>query len=77
MILGKDINPKKQIYYIAALVIEELKTVDTPEFDFMDVFYSLKSKEKDLTINFYALSLDWLFLLGAIKKDKEKILKCF
>lgn len=77
MILGKNTNPKKQIYYISALVIDELRSINKPEFDFLDVFNSLKKKEKDITLNLYALSLDWLFLLGAIKKDKDRILKCF
>jgi len=77
MILGKDINPKKQIYYISALVLNELKSFDSPEFDFFSIFNSLKTKEKDLTINLYSLSLDWLYLLGAIKKDKNRLIKCF
>ena len=38
MILGKDIKPKKQIYYISALILNELKTFDNPEFDFFGVF---------------------------------------
>ncbi len=77
MILGKDINPKKQIYYISALVLNELKSFDSSEFDFFDVFNSLKTKEKDLTVNLYSLSLDWLYLLGAIKKHKNRLIKCF
>ena len=77
MILGKDINPKKQIYYISALVLNELKSIDNSEFDFFDIFNSLKMKEKNLSVNLYSLSLDWLFLLGAIKKDKNRLIKCF
>lgn len=77
MILGKDINPKKQIYYISALVLNELKGFDSTEFDFFEIFNSIKTKEKDMTINLYSLSLDWLYLLGAIKKDKNRLIKCF
>lgn len=77
MILGKDINPKKQIYYISALVLNELKGFDSTEFDFFEIFNSIKTKEKDITINLYSLSLDWLYLLGAIKKDKNRLIKCF
>ena len=77
MILGKDINPKKQIYYISALVLNELKNTDNTEFDFFDVFNSLKLIENDITVNLYSLSLDLLYLLGAIKKDKNRLIKCF
>ena len=77
MILGKDINPKKQIYYISALVLNELKNTDNTEFDFFDIFNSLKLIENDITVNLYSLSLDWLYLLGAVKKDKNRLIKCF
>jgi len=77
MILGKDTNPKKQIYYISALVINELNETNNPEFDFFDIFNSLKLKDNDITINLYSLALDWLYLLGAIKNDKNRIIKCF
>lgn len=77
MILGKDINPKKQIYYISALILSELKNSKSTEFDFFEIFSSLKLKENDITINLYSLSLDWLYLLGAIKKDKNRLIKCF
>ena len=77
MILGKDTNPKKQIYYISALVLNELKETNNPEFDFFDIFKSLKLKDRDITINLYSLALDWLYLLGAIKNDKNRLIKCF
>lgn len=77
MILGKDINPKKQIYYISALVLEELKNDNSSEFDFFEVFNSVKRKENDITVNLYSLSLDWLYLLGAIKKEDNRLIKCF
>lgn len=77
MILGKDTNPKKQIYYISALVLNELKDADNAEFDFFDILKSLKLKDNDITINLYSLSLDWLYLLGAIKKEKNRLIKCF
>ena len=77
MILGKDTNPKKQIYYISALVLNELKNTDNTEFDFFDIFNSLKLIENDITVNLYSLSLDWLYLLGAVKKDKNRLIKCF
>ena len=76
MIIGKDINPQKHIYYLSALIIEELKDVKTSNFDFLYIYNRIKSKE-DISINLYSLSLDWLFLLGAIKQNKNKLVKCF
>ncbi len=76
MIIGKDINPKKQIYYLSALILNEINTIERNYFDFFDIYHRIKSKE-GISINLYSLSLDWLFLLGAIKKDKNRLMKCF
>ena len=76
MILGKDINPKKQIYYVSAQILNELTHMDNNEFDYFIVYRSLKSKV-DISFSLYLLALDWLFLLGAIKKDKNRLTKCF
>jgi len=76
MIIGRDINPKKQIYYLSALILNEIKTTEEDDFDFFDIYHRIRSKE-GISINLYSLSLDWLFLLGAIKKDKNRLIKCF
>ncbi len=76
MILGKDINPKKQIYYLSALIIEELKKTEVDTFDFFETYRIIKEKE-DISINLFSLSLDWLFLLGAVNNNKNKLIKCF
>ena len=76
MLIGKDTNPQKQIYYLSALIIEELNDSETVAVDFFDIYHKIKAKE-DISINLYSLSLDWLFLLGAIKQNKNKLEKCF
>jgi len=76
MIIGNDINPKKQIYYISALILEELKLISTQNFDFFQVYYRIKKKE-NISINLFSLSLDWLFILGAIKHNHNELEKCF
>lgn len=77
MILGQDINPQKQIYYLSALIIQEIKNLNKgDEIDFFNLYNTLKLKE-EISINLFALSLDWLFLLGAIKKKNNVVIKCF
>lgn len=76
MIIGKDINPKRNIYYLSALIINEIKDSQKDDFDFFDIYNKIKSKE-GISINLYLLSLDWLFFLGAIKKDNNRLIKCF
>nr|NJM04849.1 hypothetical protein [Desulfobacula sp.] len=77
MIVSKDTNPEKDLYYIGARVIEVLASRDGKEVDYVDLLSSLRS-EMQITNNLYALSLDWLFLLGAIELNgKGNIQKCF
>lgn len=77
MIVSKDTNPEKDLYYLGAQILEVLASLNTKEIDYIDLLRSLKSKNQ-ISNNLYALSLDWLFLLGAIDlSDEGNIKKCF
>ena len=76
MILGKDTNPQKQLYYLGGQVLAELKQSDQKEFDYFEIYHSIKTRES-ISINLFTLTLDWLFLLGAVKNKKGKLVKCF
>lgn len=76
MILGKDINPQKKIYYLGAIVIEELKSSQNTENDFIILYQQINKKEK-ISINLFTLTLDWLFILGLVNNKNGFIQKCF
>jgi hypothetical protein len=76
MITGKDINPKKKIYYLGGITLQILKEYPSEDVPFFDVFQKLNEKER-ISINLYTLTLDWLFLLGVITLNKGGIKKCF
>lgn len=76
MIIEKDIHPERKIYYIGALIIGILKKAPNDKFDFFDVYQELTQSEK-ISMKLFALTLDWLFLLGVIRSDKGSIKKCF
>ncbi len=73
MIINKDTNPERQIYYLSSLILEDINK--TKEIDFFKIYFKLK-KNTDISINLFTFSLDWLYLLGFIKKDKGGILIC-
>ncbi len=76
MIITKDINPKRDLYYIGAMIIKILSDSDK-NHDFLSVFQSLKQSE-NISMNLFVLTLDWLFIIGVISKIKEGyIIKCF
>ena len=77
MIVNKNINPERDLYYLGANVIEALNSFTKNEIDYFDLFLSVNKSNK-VSLNLYSLVLDWLFILGIIKKgNKGLIIKCF
>lgn len=77
MIVNKNINPERDLYYLGGIVIEVLNSFTKNEIDYFDLFISVNKLNK-LSLNLYTLVLDWLFILGVIKKgNKGLIIKCF
>ncbi len=77
MIVNKNINPERDLYYLGGKVIEVLNSYKNNEIDYFDLFLSVNKSNK-VSLNLYSLVLDWLFILGIIKKgNKGLIIKCF
>ena len=77
MIVNKNINPERDLYYLGGKVIEVLNSLDQDEVDYFDLFLTVNKLNK-ITLNLYSLVLDWLFILQVIKKgNKGLIIKCF
>lgn len=76
MIIGKDIHPERKIYYLGALVLDTLKKSSEKELDFFYIYQKVNENEK-VSMKLFTLTLDWLFLLGAINSNKGNIEKCF
>lgn len=76
MIVGNDIKPERQIYRLGALLLEVLQNTPNRAIELFDVFEHMNSHE-NVSVNAFMLTLDWLFLLGAIANDRGRIIKCF
>ena len=77
MIINKNINPERDLYFLGGKVIEVLNSYTKNEIDYFDLFLSVNKSNK-VSLNLYSLVLDWLFILGVIKKgNKGGIIKCF
>lgn len=76
MIVGKDVHPERKIYYLSALILKGISATTTEEINVLSIYEELNEAQK-VTINSFALALDWLFLLGAVKYDNGYIEKCF
>lgn len=77
MIIDKNINPERDLYYLGGILIDILENKDNKEVDYIDL-YTLINEKKEITINLFSLTLDWLFVLGLVAKGKNgKIKICF
>lgn len=77
MIIDKNINPEKDLYYLGGLLIDVLSKKKNSEIDYLEL-YRLFNQKQNVTINLYSLTLDWLFISGIITKGENgKIKKCF
>lgn len=77
MIISKNINPAKDYYFLGAKIIEILSKSENKKYDFFLAYEELKSSE-NVSINLFTLTLDWLFIIGAIENsEKGFITKCF
>lgn len=76
MILGIDTHPERNIYYWAAKVLEILSSKDTESFNSFSIYEELR-QANNLSVDVFLLTLDWLFILGAINGEKGLIKKCF
>jgi len=76
MIIDKNINPERDLYYLGGILIDVLSNKKN-EVDYLEL-YKLFNQKQDITINLYSLTLDWLFVLGLVTKGNNgKIKKCF
>ncbi|HBG28850.1 MAG: hypothetical protein A2Y10_03710 [Planctomycetes bacterium GWF2_41_51] len=76
MIVSRDTRPERKLYYIGSLAIDIMRNSPKKDFDFFDIFQKINNYEK-ISMNLFALTMDWLFLIGAINDNNGQIKKCF
>ncbi|MFB0981080.1 MAG: hypothetical protein QMC62_09210 [Alteromonadaceae bacterium] len=74
MIVNQDTHPQRQVYYLGAKALEVLQASGGVG-DFLDIYQALRQQE-NISIKLFILTLDWLYLLGAIKSNKGIIEQC-
>jgi len=74
VIVNQDNHPQRQLYYLGAKALEILSDKGGT-VDFFDIYQELKIKE-NISIRLFVLTVDWLYLLGAIKSNKGIIEQC-
>jgi len=76
MIVSRDINPERDVYYIGAKIIDII-SVESEPVDFFNT-YKIINASDGVSMNLYALTLDWLYIVGVIENSGGgNIKKCF
>lgn len=74
MIVSKNTHPNRQLYYLGAKTLDILSS-KSELVNFFDAYEKLKHEE-DISVSLFVLTLDWLYLLGAIESENGWIRKC-
>jgi hypothetical protein len=73
MIVSRDSNPNRQLYYLGACLLALIPA--DRHLSFFDAYQSLKAQE-DISMSLFTLTTDWLYLLGAIQLKNGVLVKC-
>ncbi len=74
MIVNQDNHPQRQLYYLGGKALEILNAKGEA-VDFFDIYQELKITE-DISIRLFILTVDWLYLVGAVTSDEGLIERC-
>lgn len=81
MLLDKDTNPTKSIYFIGSRIIDLLKESRFSSLDINIAFGRLNqnaTKQDRISFDYFLLALDWLFLLDVVEVTSAgDIQRCF
>jgi hypothetical protein len=76
MVINQNLSPQQNVYYLGALVISVLKRKNDAGVDLLELHSELNKSGKH-SINSVVLAVDWLYLVGYLKKNsKGKIERC-
>lgn len=73
MILCRDSNPNRQLYYLGARLLELIP--DGDGVSFFDAYQQVRC-QMDVSMTLFTLTADWLYLLGAVKLERGVLVKC-
>lgn len=68
MILPVDVLPKYSLYYIGGLILKEMSAKE--KYEVSKLFDKMKVNH-DISYKLFILSIDWLFVIGAVKSVQE------
>lgn len=73
MLLPEHIKPEDSVYYNGGIVLNVL--LNKGCHDLLTTF-SFVNEERKMSFSLFLLCIDWLFLIGAISMNHQKIKLC-
>ncbi|WP_414672527.1 ABC-three component system middle component 6 [Lactovum miscens] len=75
MLLPNETNPKKSVYYYGYEILKEVQN-SSQELELLDLYSKIKGNTS-ISLKVFSYSLDWLFLINAIKINVQgRVEKC-
>lgn len=63
MILPIDVDPNRSLYYVGALLLQQMGDASV---NINELFDEVLARDKTMTVPLLSLGLDWLYLIHAI-----------
>lgn len=76
MIVSKNIHPERNLYFTGAILLSLLEDSFDEDVDIFSLYQKANVNSK-MSVKVMLLTLDWLFLLGSVKINEGRIVKCF
>ena len=75
MIINPERNPTLSLYYLGSIVLKIL--LENNSMAIEELYRSVQLElDKELHIDFFYYTLDWLYILSAVKIEEDRICLC-
>lgn len=76
MIINADVHPRKNLYYIGAMILTALSKSKSKEYEIEALLKKLNNKSViKISYDYLLLSLDWLYLANVVEVQKNGKIK--
>ncbi|CAM2009206.1 ABC-three component system middle component 6 [Acanthopleuribacter pedis] len=75
MIVEPDLKPENHVYYLGAVVLEALLKTTSKRQKVFDLFEAVRQVQT-VGVPVFMATLDWLFLIGAVRSEGEELVLC-
>lgn len=71
MLVDITAHPERNLYFIGATLLRQLKICRHQKQDVLDLHKAYNLTNRNISLDYLLLALDWLFVLGLVDADQD------